>query len=113
MSESEEQGFRAPQAMTYAIMILGFVLIPVGLILTLIRVCDPYCGFVYLSQGAIMVAVGLFLIFLSILFILVMGQKKPSARPMPSGSLCVNCGGLLMWIPNQQRWYCNSCKTYR
>ena len=46
MNKSEEQGFRAPQSMSYALMILGFVLIPVGLILTLIRVCDPYCGFV-------------------------------------------------------------------
>ena len=109
---------RDSKFMAYVLMLLGIALVPVGIILTLLRECDydGYgCSFVYMQQGMVVVGVGLFLIFLAILFMLVVPVRRPAA-PMPvvpPANVCTTCGGLLMWIPDQQRWYCNSCKAYK
>ena len=115
-----EPEFRDSRFMAYVLMLLGIVLIPVGIILTLLRECDYRCEFVYMQQGMVVVGVGLFLIFLAILFMLVIPVKRRAApipvAPMPvvpPANVCTSCGGLLMWIPAEQRWYCNSCKAYK
>ncbi len=113
--KKDEPELKGARVMAYVLMLLGIALIPVGIILTLLRECNYDCEFVYIQQGIIVVGVGLFLIFLAILFMLVVPVKKPAA-PMPiipPGNVCMDCGGLLMWIPAQQRWYCNSCKAYK
>lgn len=115
-----EPEFRESRFMAYVLMLLGIALIPVGIILTLLREGDYGSSFVYMQQGIVTVGVGLFLIFLAILFMMVIPVKRPAApRPMapmpvvPPGNICTGCGGLLMWIPDQQRWYCNTCKAYK
>ena len=115
-----EPEFRESRFMAYVLMLLGIALIPVGIILTLLREGDYGTSFVYMQQGIVTVGVGLFLIFLAILFMMVIPVKRPAApRPMapmpvvPPGNICTGCGGLLMWIPDQQRWYCNTCKAYK
>ena len=115
-----EPEFRESRFMAYVLMLLGIALIPVGIILTLLREGDYGTSFVYMQQGIVTVGVGLFLIFLAILFMMVIPVKRPAApRPMapmpvvPPGNICTGCGGLLMWIPDQQRWYCNTCKVYK
>ena len=118
--KKSEPESRDSKFMAYVLMLLGIALIPVGIILTLLRECDYRCEFVYMQQGMVVVGVGLFLIFLAILFMLVVPVRRPAAPipvvPMPvvpPGNVCTGCGGLLMWIPDQQRWYCNTCKVYK
>ncbi len=118
--KKSEPEFRESRFMAYVLMLLGIALIPVGIILTLLREGDYGTSFVYMQQGIVTVGVGLFLIFLAILFMMVIPVKRPAApRPMapmpvvPPGNICTGCGGLLMWIPDQQRWYCNTCKAYK
>ena len=115
-----EPEFRDSRFMAYVLMLLGIALIPVGIILTLLREGEYSPSFVYMQQGIVTVGVGLFLIFLAILFMLVVPVKRPVARipvapipVVPPGNVCTGCGGLLMWIPDQQRWYCNTCKAYK
>jgi hypothetical protein len=116
-----EREFQGTKVMAYVLMILGVALIPVGIVLTLVRETDEWrSGFPYMPQGAIIIGVGLFLIFLTILLMLVAPWRKRASPvpivPMPGapqGNLCASCSSLLMWIPAQQRWYCNSCKEYR
>lgn len=115
-----EPEFRESRFMAYVLMLLGIALIPVGIILTLLREGDYGSSFVYMQQGIVTVGVGLFLIFLAILFMMVIPVKRPAApRPMapmavvPPANVCTSCGGLLMWMPDQQRWYCNTCKAYK
>lgn len=120
-----EPEFRDSRFMAYVLMLLGIALIPVGIILTLLREGDYGPSFVYMQQGIVTVGVGLFLIFLAILFMLVVPVKRPGApRPVapipvapmpvvPPANVCTSCGGLLMWIPDQHRWYCNTCKAYK
>ncbi len=118
--KNTEPEFRESRFMAYVLMLLGIALIPVGIILTLLREGDYGSSFVYMQQGIVTVGVGLFLIFLAILFMLVIPVKRPAApiprAPMPvvpPANVCTSCGGLLMWIPDQQRWYCNTCKAYK
>jgi uncharacterized membrane protein len=117
--EPENQGAKV---MAYILMILGIALIPVGIILTLIRESDSYgySEFPYMAQGSIVVGVGVFLIFLAILLMLVVpGRRRAPPIPIapmpvvPPSNVCASCGGMLMWIPAQQRWYCNACKEFR
>ena len=42
-------------------------------------------------------------------------EDKPAwtiPSPPPSSYTCVKCGEPLVYVPEYQRWYCNSCRAY-
>ena len=108
MSSAEKRP--GPLTVAYLLLVLGIILIPVGLLLTLLRECTPSCEFVYMQQGLIAVGVGLFILFFAIILFFLPQQREGSLTGPTS--FCPTCGGPTVWIAPESRWYCQRCRTY-
>ncbi|MFQ5910032.1 MAG: hypothetical protein ACE5IJ_04835 [Thermoplasmata archaeon] len=112
MSSEVRRRFRGPTRVAYILAVLGVAMIPLGIGLTLIRVCDISCSFIYMQQGLISVGVGLFVIFFSILLFFIPTEVKSETLAAAQAFHCPRCGRPTSWVAPEKRWFCHFCQDY-
>ncbi|MFQ6106793.1 MAG: hypothetical protein ACE5QF_04305 [Thermoplasmata archaeon] len=112
MTPERKRRFPGPIKVAYILVVLGVALVPLGIGLTLVRVCEFDCTFMYMTQGLIAVGVGLFVLFFAILLFFVPTNQKREIPTTSQTYYCTRCGRPASWITPEKRWYCHFCQDY-